>query len=279
MISAEPGRQVTVIMGAYNCAATIDDAIASIVAQTYPHWDLVVCDDASTDGTAEKLAHWSERLGDRMQLLTNETNRKLAHSLNRCLEVARGDYVARMDGDDISMPQRFERQIATLGEDPTVQLVGTAMRRFDDVGPAGVVAVPEFPTRTSMKRGVPFCHATIMARRDVYDRLGGYADRPATERVEDLDLWFRFFAAGFSGRNIAEPLYLVRENLAAVRRRTLRNRINVFWTTIRGYRRLGYPFTWYAFPVLSLAKALVPTRAVMLYRSLQKNRAQRAGVA
>jgi glycosyltransferase EpsE len=270
MLDDVRATHVTVIMGAYNCADTLDDALDSVAAQSYPYWDIVVCDDGSTDETPAKLAQWADRLGDRMQVLTNSTNRKLSYTLNRCLEHARGDLIARMDGDDLSVKDRFERQVEMLDADDSLHLVGTAMRRFDEAGLADVVKAPETPTRASLRRGAPFCHATVMVRRDVYIRLGGYADDPRVERVEDLDLWFRFFAMGFTGKNINDPLYLVRENLAAIRRRTLRNRINVFRTMVRGYRMLGYPWRWYVGPLVALGKALVPARAAAAYRRLQK---------
>jgi glycosyltransferase EpsE len=263
--------RVTVVMGAYNCAATLDEALQSLVDQTYAEWDLVVCDDASTDGTHERLLHWRDLLGDgRVTVLRNPVNAKLAATLNRCLAHATGPLVARMDGDDVCVPDRFERQVRYLQTHADVDLVGTAMRRFDVAGLADVVSPPPAPDRWSLRTGVPFCHATIVARREVFDAVGGYRVAPRTERTEDLDLWFRFFDQGFTGRNLAEPLYLVREDASAIRRRTVRTRLNVMLVQLEGYRRLGYPRRWYVHPVLGVAKAAVPAPAVGAYRNMQK---------
>lgn len=271
MTDSSSTPQVTVVMGAYNCVATLDEAIQSLVDQTYAEWDLVVCDDASTDGTHERLLHWRDVLGEaRVTVLRNEVNAKLAATLNRCLARATGQLVARMDGDDVSVPDRLERQVRYLQAHPDVDLVGTAMRRFDPAGLADVVSPPPAPDRWSLRTGVPFCHATIVVRREVFDAVGGYRVVPRTERTEDLDLWFRFFDQGFVGRNLAEPLYLVREDASAIRRRTLRNRSNVVLVQLEGYRLLGYPRRWYVHPVLGLAKAAVPARAASAYRRVQK---------
>lgn len=266
-------------MGVYNCADTLDEALESIANQTFPDWELVLCDDGSTDDTPAVLARWQERLPERVIVLRNERNSKLSYTLNRCLDAARGEYIARMDGDDVSVPYRLERQVAYLDAHPELDVVGTWMRRFNDTGPADVVSVPVVPDRWSLRGGVPFCHATIVARKDAFEKVGGYTVAPRAVRNEDLDLWFRFYAADLSGANLPEPLYLVREDLSAIRRRTTRARLNIFLTTVHGYRLLGYPLRWYVGPMLSLGKALVPASGAAAYRRLQKLRAERRGRA
>jgi glycosyltransferase EpsE len=252
--------------------ATIDEAIASLRDQTYRDWELIACDDGSTDGTLARLRAWQADLGGRMVLLVNPANRRLQHSLNRCLAVAGGALVARMDGDDVSVPERLERQLDVLRTSPELDLVGTHMQRFDAHGRAGIVRTPVAPDRDTLRREVPFAHATILARREVFERLGGYDEDPDVDRVEDIDLWFRFFAAGFRGANIAEPLYLVREDRAAVRRRTLRNRWNLLTVTLRGHRLLGYGPRARVRPVVAFAKAFVPTSAALWWRGWERRR-------
>ena len=268
---------MTVVMGVYNCADTLDEALGSLVRQTYKNWDLVVCDDASSDDTYPKLLQWQERLPGQITVLRNPVNAKLSYTLNKCLKHATGDLIARMDGDDLSMPDRFSRQVEYLKAHPEADLVGTAMQRFSAAGLADVLSVSETPDKFSLRSGSPFCHATVMCRRAVFETLNGYVDLQRTQRVEDLDLWFRFYAQGFVGHNLLEPLYLVREDLAAIRRRTLRNRLNVFRTTVTGYSMLGFPRRWYIFPLFQLTKAFVPARGTALYREMQKRRHTRKG--
>jgi glycosyltransferase EpsE len=256
-------------MAVYNCADTIDEALASLVGQTFQDWELILCDDASTDGTHERLLAFASDHADRVTVLRNAVNSKLAYSLNRCLEAATGTYVARMDGDDVSVPERLEKQVAYLDAHPDVDLVGTAMQRFDRSGRKDIVSLDSEPGRRSLKRGVPFAHATIVARRSVYQALGGYMVTRRTERCEDYDLWFRFVARGHVGHNLVEPLYLVREDEGAIRRRTIAGRWNLFRTTLAGFRLLGYPWRWYAWPTVALLKSFVPARIVSRYRARQ----------
>lgn len=261
---------VSIIMSVYNSESTLLDALDSIVQQTFDDWELIVCDDASTDATAALLhsfvvAHPAHRI----VLLSNKVNRKLAYSLNRCLEASSGALIARMDGDDVSEPERLERQVSFLNDHPEVDLVGTSMRRFNSrglgeiIGPAALAPDRGLLGRTAW---VPFCHATIVARRSVFAAVGNYTVSWRTRRAEDLDLWFKFFAADLVGRNLPEPLYRVREDEAAVRRRTASTRLGVVFTRIRGNWSLKYPVNAYVVPALELAKILVPFRIILWHR-------------
>lgn len=265
--------KISILMGIYNCAPTLKEAIDSILAQTYSNWELILCDDCSTDNTYEIAKQYQQQCPDKIILLKNEKNSRLAFTLNHCLEVATGDYVARMDGDDISVPERFEKQVAFLKKHLDIVLVGTAMQRFSDDGSLGAIAYcEEFPNKdTPYKKGLVFNHATIMAYRSVYNELGGYTVSPRTVRGQDRDLWYRFLAAGYKGANLQEPLYMVREDENAIKRRSAKVRWNSYKTEIIGYKRLNYK--WYRFikPTLKLSKILVPSGAMLKYREWQTN--------
>ena len=267
-------EQISVIMGIYNCADTLSDAIDSILAQTYTNWQLILCDDCSTDKTYDIAKSYQERFPDKIILIQNETNSRLAYSLNHCLKYATGKYVARMDGDDISVPERFEKQIKFLKENPEIDLVGTSMQRFsDENGMADIVPSVQNPNYYTMKTKIPFHHATIMVKREVYEKLNGYTVCQRTTRCEDYDLWFRFFKAGFKGQSLKEPLYLVREDIAAIRRRTAKSRMNALKTTWQGYKLLGYPKIWLVKPTArAIFKSLVPYKFIEIYRKIQANK-------
>ena len=260
---------VSIVMAVYTCEKLLPEALESIEGQTYSNWELVVCDDASTDGTFAVVENFAARYPGKVIVLQNEVNSKLPYSLNRCLAEANGDLIARMDGDDKCLPERFAKQVEFLIEHPEIDLVGTAIRRFDEAGEHDVVEMESFPNRLTLRRNVPFVHATVMVRSSVYRVLGGYETTARAVRCEDVDLWFRFFHEGFEGANIAEPLYLVREDIEAIRRRTFQNRWNLFRTTIFGYRLLNFPIRSYAKPIADLAKVLIPTRGVLVYRRIQ----------
>ena len=98
--------KVSVIMGVYNGKAIMDEAIQSIVDQELQDWEFIICDDASTDDTYERLLQWAKK-DSRIRIVQNKTNSRLAFSLNHCLQIADGQYIARMDDDDVSYPQRL----------------------------------------------------------------------------------------------------------------------------------------------------------------------------
>ena len=265
---------ISIIMSVYNCEDTLRESIDSIIAQTYQKWEFIICNDASTDRTQAILEEYASRYPDRFVLIENKENKKLAFSLNRCLERAKGTYVARMDGDDISTPDRLEKEIAFLQNHLNIDLVGCEMQRFSaESGLADIVTQPEYVDKYSMRNGPPFCHATILTYKRVYDTLEGYTVEERTNRAQDYDLWFRFFAAGFSGYNLQEPLYLVREDMNAIKRRTFKVRWNAFKTTRFGYKLLGFPKSWLIREFFTMiGKSLVPYRLIYLYRKIQARR-------
>ena len=261
--------KVSIIMSVYNGAEYLKEAIDSIIAQEYKNWEFVICNDGSTDNTQEILDEYKARLPEHFILLKNEQNRRLPHSLNKCLKYCNGELIARMDGDDICPSDRLRKQVSFLQNHPDFQLVGTQMRRFDDHGMHDIVSIDEFPAKEILKRGVTFCHATIMTYKYVYDQLHGYNE--TIPRSQDYDLWFRFYHHGFKGYNIQEPLYYVREDIHAIRRRTIRNRWDIMKLQYHGYHLLHFPFYWYGYPVIQLLKFLIPAWGWRLFRGWQAN--------
>lgn len=263
--------KISVIMGIYNCEKTLSTAIDSILNQTYTDWELIMCDDCSKDGTYDVANEYAKQYPDKIKLIRNEQNKMLSYTLNRCLEHATGEYIARMDGDDISTEDRFEKQIKFLEEHPEYQLVSSVMQRFSDEGLSNVAPKPEIPDKFSILASTPFNHATIMTYKYVYDSLGGYIDEDRTIRCEDYDLWFRFFAKGYKGYNIQEPLYLVREDLAAIKRRTIKNRLRALKTTKVGYKLLGFPKRYYIKSAIrTYFKCLIPASMMLKYRKREE---------
>lgn len=269
--------KISVIMGIYNCSDTLPRAIDSIIAQTYSDWELIMCDDASTDNTYDIAKSYADSYPDKIILIRNEKNSRLSYSLNQCLKYANGKYIARMDGDDISLPQRFEKQVEYLKKNPDVDLVGTAMQRFNDEGLADILWPKEHPDKYALRYGVTFQHATIMTYKYVFDKLNGYTVSKRTMRSQDYDLWFKFYAEGFHGDNIMEPLYLVKEDIGAIKRRTFNNRLNIFRTTCYGFKLLGFPKRWLIQPAVDMiVKSLIPSRVFLWYRKVEKKKFQRS---
>lgn len=259
--------KISVIMAAYNCEKTVEKAIDSILAQTYENWVMIICDDGSTDGTMAILNRYAEQHPGKFVIIQNERNSKLPYSLNHCLQYVQTELVARMDGDDWSTPDRFEKQVAFLKEHPEYDLVGTGVTVFDGQQKIGSIIKTPVPTRETMLHSNAFSHATIMTYKRVYDALGGYSLNPSAIRVEDFDLWCRFLAAGFTGYNLPDELYVILEDVNAVKRRTLQARINGAKTASRGFRLMGFRGLTCWKPYLGILKAFIPTGLThMLHR-------------
>lgn len=164
-MSARP--LVTVAMSAYNASGTIDIALRSILAQTYQNWELIVVDDGSTDRTAENISCIQD---SRVRFIQESSgNRGLAARLNQCVHLARGQYIARMDADDVAYPQRLERQVQFLEEHRDIDLLGTGAVIFKGDGEI-IGCYPTAGSHEAICRrpwwGFPLAHPTWMGKRD-----------------------------------------------------------------------------------------------------------------
>lgn len=233
---------ISVIMGVYNCAETLPDAVGSIIRQTYDNWELIICDDGSTDSTFSTAGHFADLMPSRVRLMRNECNLGLNVTLNRCLMNAKGEYIARMDGDDLCDPMRFEKQIQFLENNPEYDIVSSGMLLFDEKGVWGQSIPMEFPQSKNIVEGSPICHAPSMMRRRSIMSVNGYSEENVARRVEDVDLWIRMYHAGYRCYNIQEPLYSMRNDRNAFQRRKYRYRVNSTRIRLRGcrYFKLGF---------------------------------------
>ena len=245
-------------MGIYNCAGTLGEALDSLLAQTYSDWNLVMCDDGSSDETYLVAEQYRAAHPERITLIKNERNMGLNHTLNRCLVLADGEYIARQDGDDISMLDRFEKEIAALTTHPEIAIVSTAMSYFDENGTWGQNHPIAFPQKSDFISGTPFCHAPCMVRKEVLADVGGYTEDKKLLRVEDYDLWIKMYAAGYYGMNLTEPLYAMRDDRNAFSRRKFKYRINEFYVRRKAAKLLHLGLKAYIYALRPIIVALLP---------------------
>jgi glycosyltransferase involved in cell wall biosynthesis len=197
--------RVSVVMSAWNAQAVIGRAVESIVGQTYRDWEMVIVDDGSTDGTG-RLLEQAVAAEPRIRVFRNDRNRGLAASLNRGWGESSGELIARMDADDVSLPDRLARQVAYLDEHPDVAILGTAVELVDVDGRSiGIAHRPEWHDELErrMFKETPFFHPTVLLRREVYETLGGYDER--LRRAQDVDLWLRAYRR-FEFHNLPDVL-------------------------------------------------------------------------
>ena len=210
---------VSVLLAAHDDASFLAEAIDSILRQTLDDFELVIVDDASTDGTATLLDTVDDK---RLRVVRNEEQAGLAASLNRGLDLAEGRYVARLDADDVALPERLERQVERIRAEPRCAVVGSAVVDLDEDGRPGAVHVlPAGPTplRWHALFSSPFFHPTVLVDREVLDAHNLRYDLEFLES-EDYDLWTRLFAF-VDGANLSTPLVRkrVHSGQASVRRR------------------------------------------------------------
>lgn len=260
--------EISVIMGIYNCADTLKDAIDSILAQTVENWELILCDDGSQDNTYTIAEFFLKQYPEKIVLLQNQENKGLNFTLNRCLEFAKGKYIARMDGDDTCSPNRFEKELEAFRDHPDLAVVSTAMEYFDENGVWGCIRHPQFVTKRDFLYGTPFCHAPCMVRKDVMDRVGGYTESKWLLRVEDYHLWVKIYNFGYKGMNLNEPLYQMRDDRNAYNRRKFRYRLNETYVRILAIRELKLPVWGYIYALRPLLVGLLPNK---IYDILHKS--------
>lgn len=202
-----PVPRISVVMPVFNCEKYLDEAISSMLNQTFGDFELIVVNDGSADGTDEVVRKY---LGDeRLVYKLNESNGGIVDALNLGLELAKADIVARMDGDDIAVPERLEIQYQFLEKNPDIVLVGSYIELIDDEG--NYLSRKEFRTGPENIRKIffyygPHWHPTVMFRKDIVSSVGRY--RKEYELIEDVDLYFRLIFAGFRTDNI--PMYLLK---------------------------------------------------------------------
>lgn len=257
-------------MGVYNCAGTLAQALDSLLAQTYQDFEVIMCDDGSADNTAEVATGYVRRFPHKFRLIHNERNMKLAATLNHCLEHVQTELVARMDGDDISLPDRFAKEVDFLDAHPEYGLVSSPMIYFDDMGDFRVGRGNGAVHKEDFRHGSPFCHAPVMVRTHIYRAVNGYTTGLKTERMEDYYLWYKIYKAGYKGYNLHEPLYKMRDDRnARGRRMSFGARWRGMKTDIEILRGLGlsrplaYPFKHF---VLGCLAQLLPYG---VYKKLQ----------
>lgn len=204
---------ITVAMPVYNGGAYLEAAVASIVRQIYPHWQLMLVDDGSTDGAIDALPMLAD---PRIHVIRDGRNLGLAARLNQIIDQAEGDFIARMDGDDISHPERFARQVQALQQHPTVDLVAARCRTISSngqlLGLMPFVGTHQEICATPWK-GFYMPHPTWMGRVAWFRRYR-YAD-PAPYCCEDQELLLRSYASSTFMALPEELLdYRLRDSLA-----------------------------------------------------------------
>ncbi len=183
--------KVTVLMPVYNAEKYLREAIGSILSQTWSDFEFLIINDGSTDHSREIIRSFDDR---RIRLVDNPSNIGVTKSLNRGLQMARGEFIARQDADDISYPDRLARQMIFLNQNQDVVLLGTRARAINADGkPLNIIfrfPVGSLAIRWYLMFENPFIHSSVVfQRRVICEKLGGYNE--TFLRTQDFELWSR----------------------------------------------------------------------------------------
>lgn len=228
---------VSVIMPAYNSAQTLDEAVSSVLSQTFSDWELIIVDDASQDETARLACGWAEK-DRRIRLVQNDGNLGVAASRNRGCALAAGVYIAFLDSDDRWLPQKLERQAALL-ETAGAGLCYSSYLTHNPALPGRdrlYRVPPAVDYQGLLRENVVGC-STVLLRRELLK--DGF---PSGYFHEDYVLWLRLLREGCTFCGIAEPLVIYRTGgRSANKFRAARHR----WDIYRRSERLSFPASLY----------------------------------
>lgn len=254
---------VSVLMGSHNPQwGKLRRGVESLQRQTMEDWELILWDDGSSPQGAMVLEQ-AALLDSRVRLYHGRENKGLGYALNRCAERARGRYFARLDDDDVSFPRRLELEVLFLSANPQFQWVGSAALLLDAAGVWGRRTSPECPAPQDFLAHSPYIHPSVMFRREVLERTGGYSQSPGYFGCEDYELFFRLHALGLQGYNLPVPLLGYWEDWDSYQRRTPSRRLREASLRWKGLGRLELSPMLSAWGTLRpLAACLVPGKAV-----------------
>lgn len=211
---------ISAVLPVYNGEAYVREAVESILAQTFTDFELIIINDGSTDGSSTILRELAAR--DPRIVLVERANGGLVSALNEGIGQARAELIARMDADDVAMPERFALQYARMEAEPHLGLLGSFIRIMDKTG--RIIRQGDYPvspaeTARFLEHGCPVAHPTVMMRREAVLKAGGY--RKLFSHCEDYDLWLRISELGYGIANLPQPLLNYRmhgANVSAVHR-------------------------------------------------------------
>lgn len=208
--------EITVLMPVYNGERYLREAIESILNQTFKNFEFLIINDCSTDGSREIILSYND---ERIRLIDNQVNMGQTKSLNKGLRIARGRYIARIDQDDISLPERLRLQAKVFHDNPELSVIGSSAIFIDGEGEKidywnASSEIEDIMVNIFFNN--PICHSSAMMKREEVLALGGYDERYLCS--QDFELWSRFIRKGYKISNIEEYLVKIRkhENSALV---------------------------------------------------------------
>lgn len=271
---SESKPKISVLMGVYyrrDDVTLLKRSVSSLLNQTFPDFELLICDDGSA---AEAVAYLDEVAANdrRVRLIRRGDLFSLPVKLNACLAEADGEWIARMDDDDFSHPERFARQTAYLNGHPDIAFVGCNVRLCQGDTVVGERILPEHPAVRDFYFVQPYIHPALMFRKEALLKVNGYSEEKSCILCEDYDLLLRLYAAGCQGANLQECLLDYTIPLTAKGSRKMKHRWNEAVTRWRRFKELGCLPGALPYVVKPLAVGMIPDRMLQKIKEKQQCR-------
>jgi glycosyltransferase involved in cell wall biosynthesis len=259
---------VSVVMSTYNTPQSyLKQAVASILAQTYRDFEFIIIDDGSNYSVKEFLR---QNFSDpRLKISQNSRNRGLIYSLNKGVKTARGEWIARMDADDIARPERLQKELDFAKKHPQYDVIGALAQEFSDQQPSPITmgVAGEKTARNLLHDNNIIVHPSALIRREFLQKVDGYNVK--YPRAEDLALWYELFLNGAKFYVLPEVLLDYRLNDQDYQKRKLSQRRGTIRARLDYYPQLGAKPWDYWRVVKDIAAGLAPVWLIKFYRQLR----------
>ncbi|MBE6837418.1 MAG: glycosyltransferase [Ruminococcus sp.] len=262
--------RVSIIMGVYNVKSIeeLEITAKSIIEQTYTDWEFIICDDGSSNNTFELLKR-IEAMDSRIKAIGYKENKGLSTALNTCIEASTGEYIARQDAEDISHPQRLEKEIEFLDTHPEYDLVGCNAYIYDhENGRWGEYLNKEIPVASDFLWTTQFLHPTVIFRRESLIKAGKYRVSKETKRSQDYDLFMTMYSLGMKGYNIQSKMFDYYQKDGHQRELTWGKRFREAQIRYKGFKKLHLFPKAFPYVVKPLVVKIIPQK---IYRKLKKS--------
>ncbi|MBN2348494.1 MAG: glycosyltransferase [Bacteroidales bacterium] len=261
--------EVSIIMPVFNSEQYTADAIKSVLQQVFTNFEFIIINDASTDKTLQIINHYSS-VDNRIKIITNPENLGIVKSLNIGLQSALGNYIARIDSDDLWHKNKLGKQISYFKNNANLFLLGTAKVLIDKFGNPRTSEEKQFFLYDDIKkqigRGNLFCHSSVVFKREVINDIGYYNEK--YKNSEDYEYWLRILSKK-RGEILPEPLtyYRIHINMISIRKRKEQFKY-VIKAKLNAIIKMGYPISGIFFIVKDLWPLLIPDFLIRIKKYL-----------
>lgn len=261
MPTTDKNPAVSIVMGVrYQRSNTflLERSVRSILAQSFTNFEFLMCQN---DSTLEAVALLNQLAAEdkRIRLIDGTGTDSLTKKLNRCISVAQGDYLARMDDDDYALPERLASQVSFLEQHPEIAFVGCAVQVEQSGKIIGQRRFPERPAVHDFFMTQPYIHPALVFRKAAMDTVGGYRVEDDCAGCEDYELLLRLYEAGFAGANLTNPQLIYTIPPKGTTNRSFAMRYNEVKTRYQRFRALGLLPGALPYVIKPLVAGLIPT--------------------